>query len=507
MQSVRRYSSLGNILILVSILFVAYFEWFLFRKCFLRNVATAYPNGWDQLGVYTRIYQLYFDWEKFGLGLFTEKNAWIFDKASMKGFISQLFGLLLVSTFGVSRLVAASVNFWWLIVAELTLLIALTKRFGIAAALIGIGLFLTSLMHYIPVGGIYDLRLDYVGMTVFGITTVCIWKFLERGGWSSFCLASFCLFLSVFNRSILIFYLVGGLVTLFAASLILRIVLPHIITIRDLFKRSAAVMCSSFVTMGIFLTIYWTSFYKYYLERAISGENAQWAVKYGVHNRFEIVFFNLQSSLHLFGIMLLTFAAVVLLAAFFKILGRTRKRLIVTNGTLLLTLLTSCISFATLFCICSWMPSPNSIGVLTLPLAATMATIIASFCDTHSRKFVALSVLTVACGLGFFSFKMLHPASNLAPPREQADVINEVNRKLIGHIRIGRDRTRIAYPLQTEGLHAQSLYLQWYESEKKPLPENLEASFMPVYRAIKWTDFKKICSRQRLCYLAVIQEC
>jgi hypothetical protein len=105
-------STIWSGLVLASaLLLIAIVEWSLFHRCFTHHVAHSYPVGWDQIGVINRIYQLHFDWAKFGPAMFYSHNAWLFDKASMKGFICQLIGLVFTQMFGVSRLVAVSVNF------------------------------------------------------------------------------------------------------------------------------------------------------------------------------------------------------------------------------------------------------------------------------------------------------------------------------------------------------------------------------------------------------------
>src|SRR5271163_3496695 len=85
----KRERMFGYIALFIAIGLIAC-EWYLYRRCFLRNIAPYFPGGWDQVGIYCGIYQLHFS---FSDGQWpTLLSSWLTNKVAMKGIVVELLG-------------------------------------------------------------------------------------------------------------------------------------------------------------------------------------------------------------------------------------------------------------------------------------------------------------------------------------------------------------------------------------------------------------------------------
>ena len=87
-----------------------------------------------------------------------------------RGALLPLLAMASSSVLGVDRLSAALVNFAALAVGECAIYWYLRRRGGAPSGVLGMGLFLLAGTHYYWVGGLNDLRRDYLGVLAMGVS-------------------------------------------------------------------------------------------------------------------------------------------------------------------------------------------------------------------------------------------------------------------------------------------------------------------------------------------------
>jgi hypothetical protein len=146
------------------------FQWLLFRSYVLREIAWAYPIGWDQTKFlrlsYTAYESLLNNEIPQGISLWIASVA----QNNPNGIMLPIQASLMFLFFGASRLTALSLNFIYYIVWQCFIIIAVRYITGQwRAAMIAGGLSLTIGTVFVKHGGAMDFRLDFAAFCLFGV--------------------------------------------------------------------------------------------------------------------------------------------------------------------------------------------------------------------------------------------------------------------------------------------------------------------------------------------------
>lgn len=155
----------------IVLLFLA--QWGLFRQFALREVVWAYPTYFDQCAYLEQSYQTYERILDHGLvhglaeGMGLTRAALPLNAA---GATLHPQAALLYLVVGPSRLSAISLNFFYWALFQLVLVGTIRWLAGRwSVAFLGLGLLLTTISGFRDGGGLFDFRLDFMAMCLFGI--------------------------------------------------------------------------------------------------------------------------------------------------------------------------------------------------------------------------------------------------------------------------------------------------------------------------------------------------
>jgi hypothetical protein len=489
-------------------------EWFLFRRFFGKYIANSFLAHWDQVAVYSRIYKFHFGFEQAGVGYLFANSQYLLDKQAMKGLFVPFLGVLMTAIFGPFRLVVLSVNFVLFLSGQIAVAVTSYRRFGLPAAILSIGLYLLSLTHYTSVGGISDMRLDYSAMIMMGWAFLANLTFLENGGRSRWLLASATLLSNVLTRSILIIYWNVALGLLFAFSILCGRFAPTKIFATST-KRVFSLVCAAVVTFLVFLAVFWEPFSKYYIFRVANGEAAIRASAYGCHGYLETLTYNFMTLVHHFQYMFEAVGLLMLGLFLFQRQQNGENSLFQRARTFAQTpfcMLSISLCVGCLLSISCFMPSPNHIGVMTIPCALFLTLAINSLFGqnkiaTRTRKkqqyfLTVASCLILALGVSVFAKEMLRPSFSPAADPEMADLVKHVN-EVLSHEMENRDVSHVCYPILSDEWHPAHLEVYWYENRRKQLPENYGPVIINPFVQYDWKQLQSILSQATFVVLPI----
>lgn len=181
-------------------------EWILFRRFLLREVVWAYPPDFDQAAYLRQAYELYERIRTAGVwqGITHQPDA-------PQGAFLQLQAALLFDLLGhASRFIALSLNFFYFALFQIALfgtLRWLAKRWSVA--FLSVGLLMMACTTFNTAGGIYDFRMDFTALCLYGTFLCCVIRsgVFAQWGWSL--VAGLCGALLVCFRFITATYLIG----------------------------------------------------------------------------------------------------------------------------------------------------------------------------------------------------------------------------------------------------------------------------------------------------------
>jgi hypothetical protein len=489
-------------------------EWFLFRRFFGKYIAHSFLGNWDQVAVYSRIYKFHFGFEQSGINYLLTDSQYLLDKQAMKGLFVPFLGVLMTSIFGPLRLAVISVNFVLFLSGQIAVASMSYRRFGLAAALLSIGLYLLSLTHYTAVGGISDMRLDYSAMIMMGWAFLANLAFMENGGKFRWALASITLLLNVLTRSILIIYWNVALGLLFVFSLFCRR-FNSLITLASSSKRAINLLFSAIVTFLVFLAAFWQPFSKYYIFRVTNGEAALRSSAYGCHGYLETLAYNCMTLAHHFQYMFATVGLVFLGLLIFQ--RQQNEKVALFQRTLKFAqgpffLLSTFLCVGCLLSISCFMPSPNHIGVMTIPCALFLTLGINSLVSQNDstdktikrqKHFLTMtSCLIFALGAGLFAKEMLRPSFPPGADPEMADLVRRVN-EVLSHEMENRDVSHVCFPILSDEWHPAHLEVYWYENRRKALPENYGPVIINPFEQYNWKQVQTMLGQATFVVLPI----
>src|SRR5688572_21802682 len=198
-------------------------EFLLFRTFYATNYQPYYPRATDQTVYLKSEYMTYYSLSDHGL-LHTLKNLETVQPQIFKGPIVPNLGVISMFLFGPNRLSAVLVNFLFLVIGQLSLLLYFKEKKDIYAGLIAAALFFLSITHYYWAGGLNDLRLDYAGMVAFGLAYIALNHLINVPTFRNFLLSGIFIAISLATRSITGIYLIA---IVFVINAVLWISIKH----------------------------------------------------------------------------------------------------------------------------------------------------------------------------------------------------------------------------------------------------------------------------------------
>jgi hypothetical protein len=184
----------------------------IFYQQVARNIAPFYPPNFDQLSYYLATYDLINELQIKGFRAFINE---LLQPSSATGTTFVLQGALLSFVGGANRTALLSVNLLYLLAMQFTFFQTIRARTGdIRFAWLGMALLLALATLFLRLGGVYDYRIDFSALCLYGIwTCLVVWSGAFRYGWRSLFVAVIGILL-IYSRFFTIIYVAavfGGL--------------------------------------------------------------------------------------------------------------------------------------------------------------------------------------------------------------------------------------------------------------------------------------------------------
>jgi hypothetical protein len=196
-------------------LFVA--EALIFYVHVTRDVAPFYPPRFDQLSYYLETYDLIGAVHAKGFSALLDE---LLRPGNATGTTFVLQGALLALIAGDNRTAILSINLSYFLALQFVFFFAIRSRTGrIDFAWLGMALLLSSHTLFNTAGGIYDYRIDFSALCLYGICTcLIVWSGAFRHTGRVFVVALACILL-VYDRFFTIIYVAGVLGVLLAINM------------------------------------------------------------------------------------------------------------------------------------------------------------------------------------------------------------------------------------------------------------------------------------------------
>lgn len=182
----------------------------------VKFVTPLYPPRFDQLSYYLATYDLLRSFHASGFGAFA---AELLQPGSATGSTFVLQGALLSLIGGENRTAFLSINLIYLFALQLILFGAVHSRTGrLDSAWVAVALLLSTSTLFQTAGGIYDYRIDFSALCLYGIwTCLVIWSGAFRHSGRTW-LAALAAILLIYSRFFTVVYVAGTLGALLAIN-------------------------------------------------------------------------------------------------------------------------------------------------------------------------------------------------------------------------------------------------------------------------------------------------
>jgi hypothetical protein len=182
-------------------------QYWMFNRHALREVVWAYPDHFDQANYLGLTYQNY-DRSR-------SEGVWAVVRGGLAapwatGVLFPVEGSLFLLLFGPSRLGALTMHFAHFALLEITLfttLACLTRRYSVGW--LGVGLLLAAVTPFAASGGMFDYRIDFTALCLFGVTVCLVARARLMASWGWAAAAAAAGSWMVLTRSITAAYLAG----------------------------------------------------------------------------------------------------------------------------------------------------------------------------------------------------------------------------------------------------------------------------------------------------------
>jgi hypothetical protein len=193
-------------------------EAIIFYQQVAHNIAPFYPPNFDQLSYYLATYDLINDFQMRGFRAFIDE---FLQPSSATGTTFVLQGALLSFVGGANRTALLTVNLLYLLAMQFTFFQTIRARTGdIRFAWLGMALLLALATLFLRLGGVYDYRIDFSALCLYGIwTCLVVWSGAFRHSWRSLFVAVIGILL-IYSRFFTIIYVAAVFGGLLVATLI-----------------------------------------------------------------------------------------------------------------------------------------------------------------------------------------------------------------------------------------------------------------------------------------------
>lgn len=482
----------------ISIVCILVIETLLFCGYFQNNIAPYYPKNWDQLVTYRAVYQSYFAVRDAGVSQLWHENAiW---QGAFKGVLVPFVGLASAFLLGPHRLAIGLANLFFFIVGQVGLWRFFERRYGVLAGIVAWGLFLASATHYFVAGGIDDLRFDYAGMVVFGLAFLALVNLLEtptrRYWW--LCVGWFGLGLA--TRSIMGVYLLGMTIILLAIYFWLgRRNRAEQISKKRL-RLVAELMIVSMVIIGLFLIANGKQLAGYYGNLKVTPEDSIRQAEFGITSFAAWLLYYPESARAHFAIYAQIAALSIMVFALIWLWRRSQSKTTLSKSIqpisiwLVVALGAAMITIYPVLTLYS--PSPVVIGVLTIPLSATLAAWFSEgFAKLESPLGLRLATLAIAIlGLSSFVRPMITPKYMNAALRQESKTINRFYADLNQIVDARQDQSLVYWMFPHPGFHPFAFEVYLYEHEAETNVPRVEY-ILPTIFALTADDLRDTLAR------------
>ncbi|MCK1736555.1 hypothetical protein IVA79_22010 [Bradyrhizobium sp. 138] len=180
------------------------------------NVAPFYPPAFDQLSYYLQAYDLI---EKTLSNGVAELPKALFESSNATGTTFALQGALISLIAGASRTTFLTINVIYLVAAQTILFLTVRSLSNSAFGWTAVALLISASTLFNRAGGLYDYRIDFIAMCLYGICiSFILWSriFLDCGKTA---LAALACIILVYTRFFTIIYIAGVLAFLLAIQI------------------------------------------------------------------------------------------------------------------------------------------------------------------------------------------------------------------------------------------------------------------------------------------------
>ncbi|MBI5304103.1 MAG: hypothetical protein HY868_18355 [Chloroflexi bacterium] len=475
-QNIKTFG-IASVLVVEFLLFCVYFQ---------SNIVPYYPRNWDQLATYRAVYQTYFAVRDGGVSQFFLKDNAIMQGA-FKGWVVPFLGLVGTFLLGPQRLSIGLVNLFFFILGQIGLVHFFERRYGWLAGVLAWGLFLSGTIHNFFAGGIDDLRFDYAGMVIFGLAFLSLVTLLEKPTRRHLLRCAVWVGLGLATRSIIVVYLVGMEMFLFVLLAFQWFRKKDDLFWTNRVRGVASLVALSLLGTGFFLLANGSQLADYYGKLKVTPEDSIRQAEFGINSLKDWLFYYPRSArTHFRGYLNI---AALSVPVFFLIwilqrlrgkatqLGLDHSRLAlfaVTLGTAVLTIYTALTLYS---------PSPIVIGVLTIPLAATLANwLVEGFHRLGSVVGMRLTTGFIAAfGLASYINPMITPQYINISARREGETINQFLDDLDRMVAARLDKPVIYWMFPHPGLHPYAFEIYLYEHGAETLVPNLRHVYPTIF--------------------------
>jgi hypothetical protein len=237
---------------------------------FLHFYSTFIPRYFDQSVTVLEFYDAYYFW-KDGASPFFDFIGALLKLQTLKGGLTQDVGLVLSILLGPNRLSLWLPNFGALLLFLAVVYKYASRTMSKEAALIIATTTLLGPAVYMPAGGLYDLRWDFVGIMMFGCFLFSFWKLINQNTKTNMAIAILFALIAIDVRSTNMVYV--GLTISGVALVFLLLLTSKSIRSYALAQFKTMVILGTIVLMfyAVFGIIHWADINSYYLDRTLPG--------------------------------------------------------------------------------------------------------------------------------------------------------------------------------------------------------------------------------------------
>jgi hypothetical protein len=237
---------------------------------FLYFYATFIPRHFDQADTLLQFYDAHYFW-KDGTSPVYDFFAALLKLQTMKGGLTQDIGFLLSILLGPNRLSLWLANFGALVLFLVVVYNYVSRAMSKEVALIIATLALLGPSIYMPAGGLYDLRWDFVGIMMFGCFLFSFWKLINQNTRTNMAIAVAFSLIAIDGRSTNMVYV--GLTISGVALVFLLLLTSKSLRSYALAQIKTMLILGTIVLMfyAVFGIIHWAEINSYYLDRTLPG--------------------------------------------------------------------------------------------------------------------------------------------------------------------------------------------------------------------------------------------